>query len=172
MIVSDKSSVIQVSDLGYKAKDSQNSKANSQPETDADTELHPQISSLSIDRRNFKDPQEFDVYESLIQGEMLHKDPCLITETGTEWQDAGGESRAFEVRFDKPVSLLSAGIELYFDADVQMLRETLRQQILTQTDLSKGISTFEEYKTSDVKDSLHEPEAANDSNSVVLKKRS
>jgi len=61
------------------------------------------LSSPLIDRKMLKNAEEFDVYESLIQGKTLDKPAFLIDSTNQENQE--GNKMILEVDFEKPLSL-------------------------------------------------------------------
>ena len=69
-----------------------------------------------IDRTLIKTPEEFDVYESVIQGHS-HYVPALSKDSCVK-EDGSDQRKVFEYTFDKPISLFCLDVELYFEAEI------------------------------------------------------
>jgi hypothetical protein len=73
-----------------------------------------EISQPLIDRKMLTNTEDFDAYESLIQGKTLQK-PAFLIDPNCENVDSEG-NMVFDVTFERPLSLFCLGVELYFDA--------------------------------------------------------
>lgn len=71
-----------------------------------------------IDRKKFKSTEEFEIYESIIQGKNYYT-PALLCDSS-----ASGPF-TIEHSFDRPISLFSLGVELYFSASTGRVRSIL-----------------------------------------------
>lgn len=88
-------------------------------------ELSLQLSKSLINKRDLKNIEDFDMYESLIQGETLNYPSFLVNPCKEEDKD----EYIFDVDFKKPLSLFWLKLELTFDARPTELKTMLPNKV-------------------------------------------
>ena len=76
-----------------------------------------------------KNIEDFDMYESLIQGQTLYQPSFLINPNREEVK----EEHVFDIDFEKPLSLFCLKLELTFDANTTQLKKLLPKEIKEET---------------------------------------
>ena len=109
--------VLDLKDHNVVYQDSEETKVETEPDR-TNNDIAKEGSVSLINRKMFKNVEDFDVYESLIQGESLYKTPFLVNASGRD----NDNTFTFDINFDRPTSLFCLGLELYFDADVAKLK--------------------------------------------------
>ena len=85
--------------------------------------------------KEFVNLEDFDMIESVIQGERLDIHPLLVNQVKQEeWKLTSDESLTiFEVSLPKPTPLISLKIEFFYSSDMRDLAESLAWS--TESDL-------------------------------------
>ena len=92
-------------------------------------ELKIQMSKTLINKKDMKNIEDFDMYESLIQGQTLYQPSFLINPNREEVK----EEHVFDIDFEKPLSLFCLKLELTFDANTTQLKKLLPKEIKEET---------------------------------------
>ena len=137
---------LQVHSLGYSVKE-ESKQDDSKGQSEIQQDLDQVEGSSLIDRTLIKTPEEFDVYESVIQGHS-HYVPALSKDSCVK-EDGSDQRKVFEYTFDKPISLFCLDVELYFEAEISWLKTVLSSQEKEPKEESKEVVQEDSQKQED-----------------------